>query len=129
MGKLLLLMQSFSHEYESGLKWAILKKCYFYEDLPKEVAHLRPCSPEEHEVHLFLFFFFFNFSISLVGPSLCAFYEIPRSDMLLHKPQEVTLRSHSHIIVVYFYVIPHVTPGDLFLHCRCREFHIWTSYL
>ncbi|KAE8650124.1 hypothetical protein Csa_010729 [Cucumis sativus] len=44
-------LHSFSHEYESGLKWAILKKCYFYEDLPKEVAHLHPCSPEEHEVY------------------------------------------------------------------------------
>ncbi|XP_008449200.3 uncharacterized protein LOC103491150 isoform X1 [Cucumis melo] len=44
-------LHSFSHEYESGLKWAILKKCYFYEDLPKEVAHLCPCSPEEHEVY------------------------------------------------------------------------------
>ncbi|CAK9321799.1 unnamed protein product [Citrullus colocynthis] len=44
-------LQSFSHEYESGLNLAILKKCYFYEDLPKEVAHLHPCSPEQDEVY------------------------------------------------------------------------------
>ncbi|XP_038904765.1 uncharacterized protein LOC120091039 [Benincasa hispida] len=44
-------LQSFSHEYESGLNWAILKKCYFYEDLPKEVAHLHLSSPEQDEVY------------------------------------------------------------------------------
>ncbi|KAG7015540.1 PHD finger protein [Cucurbita argyrosperma subsp. argyrosperma] len=44
-------LQSLYHEYESGLNWAILKQCYFHEDLPKEVAHLCPCSPEQNEVY------------------------------------------------------------------------------
>lgn len=93
MGKLLLLMQSFSHEYESGLNLAILKKCYFYEDLPKEVAHLHPCSPEQDEVHFFSSFVSLISPFSLYAHHVCAFYEIFHKDGFLHAPQEVILRS------------------------------------
>ena len=76
MGKLLLLMQSLYHEYESGLNWAILKQCYFHEDLPKEVAHLCPCSPEQNEVHFSCSF------ISLISPF--SLYEILHWYMSTH---------------------------------------------
>ncbi|XP_022151303.1 uncharacterized protein LOC111019267 isoform X2 [Momordica charantia] len=44
-------LQAMFHDYNKGSNWAVLKKCYFHEDLPKEVVHLPPSSPEHIEVY------------------------------------------------------------------------------